>query len=438
MEWLELVNMEYGECIVLGGRDRSILMVDCGSVSQKLREGDVPLEAWVETLADRYDFAMDRFFLLIHYHRDHLWGFQKLLESRLGYFTRVYLPRTPLDRNGSPQLLEFALFAYLFLPPQSDSFQVNTWCVRAFQALEKHLGADRIFTVGAGDRFHFDGVDYQVLWPRVEDYPFDPALGAALEELNVLFSSPFQPESFQRFMALKEEFLTVYRRCGEAFSVSGRELPDKRRAFVEHLNRLLGDLEDLREDLNLSSQAHDAREILQNPLYAGAYSAGVNSASVVFHNLRKGSPSEQDLLLTGDATPETLAEIADQLYDGYYILKAPHHGTASGYSNLFADMSAAHILISNGEYHAGGAIAQAYIDREDSLRHCTGTGACKWFRASQGCCNRLCTCYDQDPAPGLALKCRAAVRPTGASPGCRIRVVGPTGERGCFCDTLRP
>lgn len=264
MEWLELVNMEYGECIVLGGRDRSILMVDCGSVSQKLREGDVPLEAWVETLADRYDFAMDRFFLLTHYHRDHLWGFQKLLESRPEYFTRVYLPRTPLDRNGSPQLLEFALFAYLFLPPQSDSFQVNTWCVRAFQALEKHLGADRIFTVGAGDRFHFDGVDYQVLWPRVEDYPFDPALGAALEELNVLFSSPFQPESFQRFMALKEEFLTVYRRCGEAFSVSGRELPDKRRAFVEHLNRLLGDLEDLREDLNLSSQAHDAREICKS------------------------------------------------------------------------------------------------------------------------------------------------------------------------------
>ena len=67
--------------------------------------------------------------------------------------------------------------------------------------------------------------------------------------------------------------------------------------------------------------------------------------------------------MTGDASPETLLEIMDQLYDGYYILKAPHHGTASGYSNLFADMSAAHILISNGEYHAGGAVAQAYIDR---------------------------------------------------------------------------
>ena len=79
--------------------------------------------------------------------------------------------------------------------------------------------------------------------------------------------------------------------------------------------------------------------------------------------------------MTGDASPETLLELMDQLYDGYYILKAPHHGTASGYSPLFGDMSFAHILISNGEYHAGGAIAQEYIDREDSVRHCTGTGA---------------------------------------------------------------
>ena len=45
MKALELVNMEYGECVVMLGRARDILMVDCGSVSQKLREGDVPSDA---------------------------------------------------------------------------------------------------------------------------------------------------------------------------------------------------------------------------------------------------------------------------------------------------------------------------------------------------------------------------------------------------------
>ena len=124
--------MEYGECVVLEGRDRSVLMVDCGSVSQRLREGDVPLESWVDQIADRYQSSMDRHFLLTHFHRDHLSGFQRILENREGYFSRVLLPRSPLDSRGVPLLLEFALFAYLFAQPQSDSFQVNTWCVRAY------------------------------------------------------------------------------------------------------------------------------------------------------------------------------------------------------------------------------------------------------------------------------------------------------------------
>lgn len=434
MKWLELLNMEYGECVVLGGKDRSILMVDCGSVSQKLREGDTPMDVWTDAIAARYENAMDRFFLLTHYHRDHLSGFQKILENREGYFSRVFLPRSPLDSKGRPLLLEFALFAYLFAQPQSDSFQVNTWCVRAFHALEERLGQDRIFTLGAGDSFHFDGEEYEVLWPKTESYLFDPQLETILEEWNVLFSSPFQPECVKRFLDLKEQFLLLYSKCGSAFSISGRALPEKRRAYLEHLNETLSELESLREELNLVPQAHDVREALQNPLNAGAYSNMVNGASVVFHNRRVNGPGEQDILMTGDAPPETLLEIMDQLYDGYFILKAPHHGTASGYSSLFRDMSAAHILISNGEYHAGGAVAQEYIDWEGAVRHCSNTGACKWFKASQGCCNRLSYCYDQESGPGLVIKCRAAGNKSGRSPGCAIRVVGPSGERGCLCD----
>ncbi len=434
MKALELVNMEYGECVVMLGKARDLLMVDCGSVSQKLREGDVPMDSWLEQLASRYDGAMDRAFLLTHYHRDHLSGFQKLLDLREGYFSRVYLPRSPLDSKGRPILLEYALFAYLFAPPQSDAFQVNTWCVKAFRSLGDKLGQDRIFTLAAGDRFHFDGVEYEVLWPPAENYFFDPQLGETLESLNILFASPFQSEYVQRFLKLKDDFLALYVKCAEAFSVSGRALPEKRRAYLEHLNKVLEELEELREELGRTPEAHDVREALLSPLNSGAYTGDVNGSSVVFQNVRSSGPSEQDLLMTGDATPETLTEIMDKLHDGYYVLKAPHHGTASGYSTLFADMSAAHILISNGEYHAGGAIAQQYIDREDSVRHCTSSGACKWFQASQGCCNRLNYCYDQQEGPGLVIKCSASRRLPQKFPGCAIRVVGPKGARGCLCD----
>lgn len=434
MQWIELNDMEYGECVVLGGRDRTVLMVDCGSMSQKTRDGETPLDTRFEETAARYENAMDRFFLLTHYHRDHLCGFRKLLDARPGYFSRVFLPRAPTDGKGVPLLVEFALFAHLFSAPQSDAFQVNTACVRIFRTLSEKLGPDRIFTVGEGDAFRFDGVDYEVLWPRVDGFPFEPALSAVSEELNVLFSSPFQPDCVKRFLRLKEDFLGLYVRCCESLRVSGREQPEKRRALLGRLDELLSDLEKLKEELNLSPAAYKVREILENPVNAAAWSNAVNAASVVFQNRRVREAGCEDILMTGDATPETMAELTDRLYDGYFVLKAPHHGTASGWSSLFSDMSAAHILISNGEYHAGGAVAQEYIDKADSIRHCVNSHACRWFSASGACCNRLYACYDQENGPGLALKCPAASGKLRRDAGCRIRVVGPGGVRGCLCD----
>ena len=419
MKWLELLNMEYGECVVLGGGDRSLLMVDCGSVSQKLREGAVPLDAWLETIAARYEPAMERWFLLTHFHRDHLSGFQKLLESREGYFSRVFLPRAPVDSHGVPLLLEYALFAYLFAQPQSDAFQVNTWCVKAFRTLEQRLGQDRIFTLGAGDSFHFDGVEYQVLWPRVESYPFEPELAAAVEALNVLFASPFQPGCVKRFLEKKEEFLALYVKCGEAFAAPSRALPEKRRAYLEHLNRVLEDLENLREELGALPQAHDVREALENPLNAGAYTNGVNGASVVFHNGRKGGPSEQDnsrALRTGGnhgpaprwvlyskGAPPRHGQRLQQPVLGHERRPHPHQQRG---------------VPCRGRHRPG-------VHRPGGLgvRHCTSTGACKWFRASQGCCNRLAYCYDQQGGPGLVIKCPEAANAKNV--GCAIRVVGP-------------
>lgn len=435
MQSIELHDLEYGECIALCGKDE-VLMVDCGSMSHHLRADGTGIAHCYDEIARRYLPCTDRWFLLTHYHRDHLCGFLKILENYPDYFSRIFLPCMPKTAEGTSPLLEFAVFSYLFSAAQSDNFQVNTTCMRMFSIIAKQCSTDRIFTLQAGDAFAFSGVTYDVLWPKTAQYPFAQELLDAVEALNVLYASPFLTGADRRLLACKNRFIELYQRCCAAFSVSGRALPEKRRSLTQQLQEAMEELEDMKETLSLSPIAYDVREILESPLVAAAYSHTANAASVVFQNRREKSASFDDILMTGDCTPETIAGISEFLYDSYYVFKAPHHGTTSGYSPLFDDIVFSHVLITNGEYHAGGATAQAYIDMQNSLRHCTNFSACRWYAAAGACCNRLSCCYDQPESGGLAIKCPAAreVRPDQAA-GCRILILRHGAARACLCDT---
>ena len=66
MDRLELHDVEYGDCTVLVGRDNSVLMVDCGSVSRYTRQAETEIARRFEALFRRYDGARQRQFLLTH------------------------------------------------------------------------------------------------------------------------------------------------------------------------------------------------------------------------------------------------------------------------------------------------------------------------------------------------------------------------------------
>lgn len=432
MRWIELHNLEYGECVVLGGR-QSILMVDCGSMNVKRRDSGRLLDDCYAQIATRYEAFLSRDFLLTHYHKDHYHGFDKIIRMHPGYFNRVYLPFLPQDHSRQPIYLDFAIFAHLFSPHQSDCAQYNTACVKAFKKLSTHLGIDRLFLLRAGDQFTFDQVDYDVLWPPETGFEYDPTLVHGVDQLNLLFASPFRPEFERRFFQVKNALLSAYQQCCQAFSARKRTAPALRHEAMALYLSLLAELEALKPQLLLSPQAHDVLAILNDPATAQAFSDAANAMSVVFQNRRTGAPGLQDILMTGDAPPQVLTDLQDVLYDGYYVLKAPHHGTASGYAPLFEGMSFSHVLISNGHYQNGGAIAEAYAQQDIALCHCTNATPCKWLSLSDCCCNRLRHCYDVPPGGALTLKCRAA-NGKSPTPPCMIRIVDFDRESGCFCD----
>lgn len=431
MERIELHDVEYGDCTVLVGRSNSILMVDCGSVSRYTRQGETEIDRRFAEIFDRYSGARQRQFLLTHCHRDHMNGFLKKLRQDPNYFDRVYIPALRAAARSACPILEFAVFSHFFSVPQSDFAQVNTTCLRLFSLLDGTVGAERIFTLRAGDVFALDGDFYAVLSPEPAAFPFDPMLAEAAEALNVCLASPFHTGCEAEFLRVKDEFLRIFERCQRAFAPSDRETPGRRRVLLDALADLWDRLEAMRAEIARSPAAPDIREILDRPVLRTLYTETLNDLSLVFHNVRAGGASSADILMTGDVSGAVLSRLAPKLYDGYYAVKAPHHGTQSHYSPVLGDIAAAHLLISNGDYHAGGEISQRYIDME-AVKHCTSPGACAWFRTAGSCCNRLLRCYEQSDAGRLTLRCPAAGKDRRTP--CGIYVFSHSGAKGCHCD----
>ncbi|MEG1427209.1 MAG: hypothetical protein RSC76_05925, partial [Oscillospiraceae bacterium] len=265
-----------------------------------------------------------------------------------------------------------------------------------------------------------------------EGFVFGDTFTSAVEDMNICLSNPFLKNGEGAFLEAKNAFVAGYYRSLDAFSPKDRKSPTEQADCLLALDELFEKLEIAGERLALSPAGSTITELLGQQTVREAYSEATNAASVIFHNFRKSEASFDDLLMTGDATNDALQSIYEKLYGSYYIVKAPHHGTQSGYSSILKEMGIGHLLISSGDYHAGGDIVPEYTALE-TVKHCTNTVKCKWFTTSGGCCNRLNYCYDQADGPGLTIRC-SATKFSREQPACGIYVVAPRGGRSCFCD----
>lgn len=423
MDRIELHDVEYGACAALVGRDQSVLMIDCGSVSRFTREDDAGRNERFAAIFARYQRAARREFLLTHYHSDHMNGFLQQIRREPRYFDRVWLPAFPVSAEKASPLLLVAVYAHFFMPSQGYFSRVNTACLTIYGNLCKTVGAGRVRVLSAGDAFIFDGVTYRVLSPS-GDFPVPALLSEAAETLSRLLRELPGGASFCDAAGV---FAREYANVQAAFSAGSGLSEAARVRRVEVLSALWARLEQAAptvDDFSLDP----VREALEK--VRGFYTELQNDLSLVFHSERPRGDSDADILVTGDASAAVLERIAPELFPGYYAVFAPHHGTESHFSEVIAGLHTAHLLISNGEYHAGGEIAEQYR-KMDCVRHCTNCGACPAARET-GCCNRLAKCFEQRDAGALALRCTAARG--GKRTPCKLYVFGHKGVKGCLCD----
>lgn len=425
MDRIELHDVEYGACTALVGRDQSVLFVDAGSVSRFTRAEDAEISARFSKIFARYDRAARREFLLTHYHRDHTSGFFWQLRRAPGYFSRVYLPRQPVSADGGNAFLLAALFSRFFAAPESSFARVNTSCLSVFERLLHGMAPEHISMLSAGDAFRFDGAAYRVLWPGPD---LDAEVQARLApHADALRGAVLALPGGARFLEAAESFCAAYAETQAAFSPASQLSGEAKRRRAERLSHLLRDLAEKKPGADGEALA-PLRESLERvrPIYTELQ----NDLSLVFHNERPHGDSENDVLFPGDASPAVLERLSGKLFPRYYAVAAPHHGTESHVSPAIQNLSVSHFLISNGEYHAGGEIAEAYRAAE-AVCHCTNAHACP-AAAETGCCSRLARCFEQSARGALTLRCPAASG--GRFAPCRIYVFGHSGVWGCHCD----
>lgn len=109
----------------------------------------------------------------------------------------------------------------------------------------------------------------------------------------------------------------------------------------------------------------------------------LNGSSIVFQNQKQNrwfqnKHTREDILFTGDATPNTMEKISEMLHDRYYLVKAPHHGTSSEWWEGWNTIEITHMLISNGHHSAGGMIGEEYV-LLPAIKHCTNCTRCRWY-----------------------------------------------------------
>ena len=325
---IRMYNVGFGDCYCLRDRKKSLL-VDFGTNNSRI-EGRPRREIFDLIISDLSTIECKNL-LLTHFHMDHLSGLLYMMKNKDSSFDfgKIYLPDVFSEEKMSRTLV-LLLLADLVKDSCLPSRQVSLFALidalleRQTQTVEL-LGRGKIFEE-----------KYQALWPDT-----DVTQRETDEVYNLL------REKFPEIMDVLLDFSEKLRQIIWSMTAEGKVLSESNqkniRAYVyEREFRRIKALPEFKELLTwLNRNQVNLRQFK-------------HKISIVFQNARDG---EVNLLFTGDVQPEHMQMIADNydgkwpLYEHYWCIKVPHHGTQDHYFN-FSEYEPENMMISNGIHFA--------------------------------------------------------------------------------------
>ena len=325
---IRMYNVGFGDCYCLRDRKKSLL-VDFGTNNSRI-EGRPRREIFDLIISDLSTIECKNL-LLTHFHMDHLSGLLYMMKNKDSSFDfgKIYLPDVFSEEKMSRTLV-LLLLADLVKDSCLPSRQVSLF------ALIDALLERQTQTVELLSRGKIFEEKYQALWPDT-----DVTQRETDEVYNLL------REKFPEIMDVLLDFSEKLRQIIWSMTAEGKVLSESNqkniRAYVyEREFRRIKALPEFKELLTwLNRNQVNLRQFK-------------HKISIVFQNARDG---ELNLLFTGDVQPEHMQMIADNydgkwpLYEHYWCIKVPHHGTQDHYFN-FSGYEPENMMISNGIHFA--------------------------------------------------------------------------------------
>ena len=325
---IRMYNVGFGDCYCLRDRKKSLL-VDFGTNNSRI-EGRPRREIFDLIISDLSTIECKNL-LLTHFHMDHLSGLLYMMKNKDSSFDfgKIYLPDVFSEEKMSRTLV-LLLLADLVKDSCLPSRQVSLF------ALIDALLERQTQTVELLSRGKIFEEKYQALWPDAY---------VTQRETNEVYD--LLKEKFPEIMDVLFDFAEKLRQIIWSMTDEGKVLSENNqkniRAYVyEREFRRIKALPEFKELLTwLNRNQVNLRQFK-------------HKISIVFQNARDG---ELNLLFTGDVQPEHMQMIADNydgkwpLYEHYWCIKVPHHGTQDHYFN-FSGYEPENMMISNGIHFA--------------------------------------------------------------------------------------
>lgn len=382
---IRMYNVGFGDCFCIRDR-KSSLLVDFGAANSKI-EGRPRREVFDVIISDLTTIRKKNL-LLTHFHPDHVSGLLYMMRYRRDAyeFEKIYLP----DVFSGPEM-KYTL-ALLLLADVTKKASLPGRRVSLF-ALAEALCARKVKIDLLSRGSEFEG-KYTALWPDVSEVSreteevFNSLIenheNAMTELVNIA------EEVRELFLSMTEETLEAEEKS-EPLSVpedtdgpesslkEPREYSGENEEYTQEKLVLANEdagaaIEDTAEDpeetekervrrLNPEKLEKKFRELQATE----EFQALLESAEKQGHSLRQFRhkislafqntiDGELNLLFTGDVQPQYMKMIAEnydgkiQLYEHYWCIKVPHHGTESHFFD-FSGFSPENMMIPNGAYY---------------------------------------------------------------------------------------